>query len=67
MADDGYLWNCYLKPRDGDPPMFEFEGILRSDKHEMVVKTCTIRLDGYAIIPIEEYRALVPEAFADAA
>jgi hypothetical protein len=69
MAEDGYVRNCYLRPREGDPALFEIDGpIVGTDENGVVVRgPCTVRLDGYAIIPIEEYRALVPEAFADAA
>jgi hypothetical protein len=50
----GYVWNCYVKSRDGDTGLF----FVHDD-------TVTARLDGYAIVPREEYDAL--EAERDAA
>jgi len=43
----GYLRNCYIKNRDGGDTMFNI--------HNGVVDAT---LDGYAIIPIEEYNLL---------
>ena len=42
----GYVWNCYTKSREGDGPLF----VAHDD-------TVTARLDGYAIVPREEYDA----------
>ena len=44
----GYVWNCYTKSREGDGPLF----VAHDD-------TVTARLDGYAVIPMEEHNALV--------
>ena len=43
-----YVTNCTIKPREGDPILFEIEGDVINPK-----------LDGYAIIPVEEYNDLI--------
>jgi hypothetical protein len=47
MIVEGYIANCYLHQRETDPTIFEVDN-----------NTLTIRLNNYAIIPMEIYRML---------
>ncbi len=49
--EESYLQNCYIKPRPGDNILM---GTISGDR--TVIQT--IRLDGYAIVPREEYEKL---------
>lgn len=47
--EDGYVINCYIEPKEGEGPLFD----------DMPGKDqITARLDGYAIIPMEDYERL---------
>jgi len=45
---DSYVKNCHLSVRPGDPTMFD----------QQRDGTVTARLDGYAVIPMEEFNRL---------
>lgn len=48
--EGGYLHNCYLMPKAGETGMFR---VSPSPEHYL-----TAHLDGYAVIPLEEYERL---------
>jgi len=52
MSNKSYVTNCIInKPREGGNPLFEW------DKNGVL----TTRLNGYAIMPVEEYCKLTGE------
>lgn len=47
MSNQSRITNCLFRMRDGEEPLFSGDG------------TVCVRLDGYAVIPKEEYARLV--------
>lgn len=56
MTTRGFVQNCLIIPRPGDGALFVD-----------VDDTVSAHLDGYAIVPIEVYESLQPEADREAA
>ncbi len=52
MTEKGYINNCYIACRVGSPTLFSDNGD----------GTVTPRLDGYAVVPLEEYEKHVERA-----
>ncbi len=47
-SDQGFLRNCFIKGKEGDENIF----IVRRDD------TIIVQLDGYAVVPLDEYEAM---------
>ena len=54
-ATRSYITNCFIGPRPGENKVL-FEPPGKDDTGDVIV-----RLDGYAVIPIEEYKRLKNE------
>jgi hypothetical protein len=52
---DSFIRNCIVMPRAGDGPLFEVHA---SDAGPIT----RVRLDGYAVVPIEVYESLLPKS-----
>ena len=56
MKDGSYVHNCYIAPRSGEKAFVLFG-------YEPVGGGITAFLNGYAVIPLEEYKKLKGEDF----